>query len=376
MTAVAVLACGPAAAEWTDMGVTNGDFSTPGSLGVLGQTVGIPANNGTADNGKLYDDWKFLGGQTGSNATSTGGLGGLAVNNSNTNKNTFGYIVHDALTKADNTVWQITNTIYRFDFDLETRNYAYSVGALIYFGQTDVNNSATWKANNTRWSGGTNVVTEWGLPVQTNGGLKHYTLFWDNSGTSDWNPAAGDTVGKDYTTVIRTSQIDLGQSIRFGVYSSTGTYQWPELYLDNLSVSYIALDPQLTAAPASESLIDFGNVAVLDAGVSQYITLSNTGQAGSTINVSQIGMYGEDRGLFYAAGAVPVTLTAGGTNSAQYEIGFGGSFTPGLKTAQLKFTTSEGDVIYDLRANVIPEPATMALLLAGALGALLRKKRA
>ncbi|MCE5328701.1 MAG: PEP-CTERM sorting domain-containing protein [Planctomycetaceae bacterium] len=364
--AVTVFACARTdAATWLDMGLVNGDFSSSsGAYSNIGSNshYSFGPSSGWNAGGSTYNSGYVA---------ISGGQGviyhGSGPGGSVDQKLQAGYLYSDPLSET------ISNATYKLEFDWTITGANYEVQSGFHTGTPGTN--ATWCG--ARWNG-----TNWLTDNRNFPGSGHAVLIWDNSGLySAANPLPVDIYGA-YNIAYYANQTNIGQALWVDFGTSVRTsYSSGSVTIDNVSVTKWGdvPVPELTADPVSETTIDFGQIAVLQEGVSHYVTLSNTGTDGSKIDITQIAMYGEDRGLFYASGSVPVTLTGGATDSVQYEIGFGGSFTPGLKTAQLKFTTSEGDVIYNLRAMVgdvsVPEPASMALVLFGAVGLLMRRRR-
>ena len=129
-------------------------------------------------------------------------------------------------------------------------------------------------------------------------------------------------------------------------------------------------EPTLTAAPPSGSSLDFGSLLTFDPDptLASALTLSNTGENGSTIDILSAVWGGADPGLFnISLGDVPTTLTVGADALEAYDLSFLNPGTLGIYSASLTFNTSEGSVLYNLNAEVVPEPATLLPLLGAAL---------
>jgi hypothetical protein len=154
---------GMAQAQWLDLGLSNGDFSTPGSYGTLGNGISLSANNGTADNGKLFAGWKAFGGDYSAAASSYSGAAQVTAppGSGASGKQRGAYIVHDALAGVT-----IEKTIYKLTFDAKIDTYSYKTYAGLLWGNTDIYNPDTWKStsyfdftldqsDSRRWTSGT-----------------------------------------------------------------------------------------------------------------------------------------------------------------------------------------------------------------------------
>ncbi|MCE5328700.1 MAG: PEP-CTERM sorting domain-containing protein [Planctomycetaceae bacterium] len=405
--AVVGLLCGAARAEvtWTTNKAFNSTFEISGT-DTSWNDSGRAGLSGTANDyaGDVAKDilpgWQFAAGTASYSSMSSAsrvndtvdfGTHGQVANISFTslsNKKDAGYISSEALSGVT-----VGSSRYLLDFWYRTTGsmyklvYGFSTGTIGTY--SDVT-SSIWGDTGSKWVAPADVNFANSSGVGTSATWTHVNLYWDNTGTQTETFGLNSAItsaggaGEGYTSpvvvngivcsAIYTNNRTIGQALRVGVSPvGSGTYSG-NLYLDNLQVFMEAPpEPVLGADPVSGTLIDFGSVNVLEAGESHYVKIKNDGPAGSVLDVTQIGMYGEDRGLFYAIGDVPAHINGG--EFSIYEVVFGGAYTLGLKTAQLKFTTAKGEVIYDLQVNVIPEPVTMALFLAGGLAVLLRKRR-
>ncbi len=168
--------------------------------------------------------------------------------------------------------------------------------------------------------------------------------------------------------------------------TSNPTADWQEAtildydpgYANAAFKTYMVPEPALTAAPPSGSSLDFGSLltSAPDPTLASAVTLSNTGDNGSTIDVLNAVLGGADPGLFdISLGDVPTTLTAGADAWEAYDLSFLNPGISGLYSATLTFNTSEGSVFYNLNAEVIPEPAALLLLLPAGLVLLLIRGR-
>ncbi|MCE5279702.1 MAG: PEP-CTERM sorting domain-containing protein [Planctomycetaceae bacterium] len=374
VTAVAVVAfaCSSAGAgAWVDMNLTNGDFSNAG----LGTSYSSPSGNGTLDNHLLFSNGWQVATTTTSGTPSIKRVAGMTndavlFSSSGGITNTLGRVIHDPWGG-----YVVESRLYKIEFYLSNTGYSYK----FYAG---------FMNSNTGWITKTNLGEPKSDQLSSSGWTK-VTLYWDNTNTytsdplsdpskilpPDWD-TAGDIVNGNRTwrTVVSTDSINLGQTLQIGFEETTRTLN-TQLLMDNVTVYQWAEEPVLFANPATEYTIDFGTLDVGQAGDDRLVTIGNNGVAASLLSITSAYPTTADGGFFTLVGDIPISLAGG--QSAQYSIGFGGAFTTGLKTTDLVFVTSAGNVTYHLRAQVgdVPEPATMAMVVVGGLAVLLRRKR-
>ena len=123
---------------------------------------------------------------------------------------------------------------------------------------------------------------------------------------------------------------------------TTDAQSGPNTASYDLSATVVA--SVLTASPDSGSSISFGSALAPSATVTlaNAVTLTHTGDAGTTLNIIGVELSGTNAGLFSAA------LNTGSMSLAQgefatYDLGFTGTATPGTYTASVLFTTNAQD---------------------------------
>jgi len=114
--------------------------------------------------------------------------------------------------------------------------------------------------------------------------------------------------------------------------------------------------PQLTADPLSGSTLDFGKLGTSKPATSSTLTLSNTGEVGSTINVSAADITGPGGSLFAITGGFTPASLAGQGAGANYSVNFLGAATSGAYDAVVTFVddlAGTPDATYNLHAVVL-----------------------
>jgi len=219
--------------------------------------------------------------------------------------------------------------------------YSISSPNLLAFLLADTNNIATmtivWTEKNTGLG--------WGIPGQVPGG----TTWKGNSRNGEMNLASAENL----------------------------IYAPPTLVLT-------LADPQLTASPPGGSTLDLGSVLPFGQVLfDDVFGLQNTGDPNTTIAVTGYSITGADAALFDLDAFAPMTLNAGDPMSF-FDILFEAQgLAPDVYgDATLVMQTSLGEVRYDLKVEVqpdpaamIPEPGTSALLLSGVVALGLRRRR-
>ena len=133
---------------------------------------------------------------------------------------------------------------------------------------------------------------------------------------------------------------------------------------------------QFAAQPAADAMIDFG---ILTRGemrtLSDAVQISNNGQDGSAIFLSRLMVEGvaSDASLFTSPDFDWARLNRG--QSSQLDLKFLGSETNGMYSVRLGFESNEGSVTYTLKATVIPEPESLAVVFVGIFAAMLLRRR-
>lgn len=234
------LLCGAANAgimTWIPINVSNSDFSTAGTL-AMGSSVAIPANSGTADNGKLFADWKVLGSTLAGTGYSVVPGEARVYKSAANGKNATPELVHDALKNMDGSYVTVAATQYKLEFDARHAGYAYKAYAALLFGDTNTADSSTWKLGSYFNASRPYQLTEWEIGLTSTYQTLSYT--WDN-----------------------TAGAQVGQHLRMGFLSSQyGTSQSASLYVDNVKVYYWGEVPE----PASMSLLAVGALALVRRG--------------------------------------------------------------------------------------------------------------
>jgi len=139
--------------------------------------------------------------------------------------------------------------------------------------------------------------------------------------------------------------------------------------LDLDSFRFEMLNPQLSALP---SIIDFGEFTPTDEHIIQQVQLQNFGDVGSIIDVYAYQQSGHT--IQFAVPDFDYTTLVGGDDAATLNMMFLGSPFLGEYEGTVTFLTTSGMASVLLRATVIPEPATWALMLLPAAAGLRRTR--
>ncbi len=277
LLAIVGLACGSANADWVDMGLSNGDFSTPGTL-PIGSSVAVSRYDGTDDNDpfsippnqpKLFQDWRALGTALSGTAYSVAGGEARLNRGGALGKNQTPVLVHDALKRPNNAYWTIESTVYKLEFDTRYSSYSYKAYASIYYGDTDRGNLSTWKAGSyfnfpqpPVWY----PTAQYQMPLTTS--MQTLTLYWDNTGSLASDPGyvapwgAGAMPANTAIVYTGAGNQRLGEHIRVGFVGSqygTGAGSTTNLYVDNVELNYWVEVPE----PATMSLLCLGAIPLL-----------------------------------------------------------------------------------------------------------------
>lgn len=137
-------------------------------------------------------------------------------------------------------------------------------------------------------------------------------------------------------------------------------------------------EPELTTTPGPGSTIDLG-MTMAGMGLTQVnaITLTNTGDVGTTIDVTGFMLMGAHAAQFSLPNGFTATSLVGGGAGASYTVAFLGGAAGQSYMADLILKTSLGDVTYKLTAMVkpVPEPTALALCFGPAALGLARRRR-
>ncbi|MEM8782531.1 MAG: PHB depolymerase family esterase [Planctomycetota bacterium] len=159
---------------------------------------------------------------------------------------------------------------------------------------------------------------------------------------------------------------DADGSLRYTEFKSGGHSIWPGVYGDDAFYDWLldqSLDELTVTAPADDTVVFNLGAADTAETLDDVLTLANTGQAGSTIDILGFTLTGDDPDRFEVPGFAPATVTAGdpAADSAGFDVAFRGG-PVGTYRAILALQTDAGDVAFDLLATVVPEPAAATLL--------------
>jgi len=188
----------------------------------------------------------------------------------------------------------------------------------------------------------------------------------DVTAATEWQDVSFE-IPPDFRGTSTTFRIDI---LADGVFNVVDT----ELDID--SFRFGMLTPELTAGPPPGSVIDFG-VWPTDVPITleDVAALTNIGEGGSEIDVYDMLSSGGAAAALFSAQPIDtyIPLIAGERPTTQLDLMFAGADTPGVYTSDFTFLTTEGNITYTLRAEVVPEPATLLLMFSGLAIGLVRR---
>jgi hypothetical protein len=174
----------------------------------------------------------------------------------------------------------------------------------------------------------------------------------------------------DFASSTATYNVNPTTLMRPTGVAGPGIYFGPNL-------QYTVPVAQLTETPDNGSAINF---TVIPQGpttltLTDAVTLENTGDFGSEIDITGYTITGPNDTAFQLIGFAPLTLTAGFADLVDYDLTLDTTSGASNYSALLTFMTSAGNVSFDLNGNIVPEPNSFALAVCGLAAFVVRRRR-
>lgn len=199
----------------------------------------------------------------------------------------------------------------------------------------------------------------------------------DDNGSSSGSAYLCDTrTGNQIAKIIPAEgATGVGFGWTVGISGSTAIAGTDRVFGNRLGSAYLFGTDALSADPTSGGTFEFTVDENVATTLDSVIALTNTGDAGTVINVLGFSITGDDAALFEVPDFTTTTLTAGDPafQSATFDLTFLGA-SLGSYDATLTLQTDSGDVAYNLLATV-PEPTTGVTTILLASFGLCRRRR-